>query len=164
MGKLAKKIFSSGRHTGSSHNYHAGMYHGYNYRPDRYSNINGEVCVNNENYDGIKYGQFICPIDGFDYDEIKCCGPIGQQYCCTPAESAAYRMSGPGSSYNRDNNNIDRNDYDNHHHNRRKKTNHGAIAGSVIGVIIIFVLLIIAGVVLIWYCKKRIYNRVPTNL
>ena len=64
MASLAKKIFSSGSHTAHKHNYHTGMYYNYNYRPDRYSTINGEVCVNNYNYDGIIYGPFRCPIDG----------------------------------------------------------------------------------------------------
>jgi hypothetical protein len=145
MSALARKIFSSGKHTGSRHNYYSGMYHNYNYRPNRYGNIKGDVCVNNVNFDGIVYGQFICPIDGFDFDATKCCGNLYEQYCCTPNQV-----------YNSNN------DYPNSFDNNKKK-NWGAIAGSIIGVVIFATFLIICGVFNIWYCKKRIYNRVPTT-
>ena len=48
----------------SFNNYASGSYYGYNYRPARYHNIVGELCTNNNNYDGIVYEKFYCPIEG----------------------------------------------------------------------------------------------------
>ena len=51
---------------------------------DRYYYIDGRTCINNQNFDGIIYGELRCPLMGYDYDETECCGPIGYQYCCRP--------------------------------------------------------------------------------
>ena len=48
----------------SFNNYASGSYYGYNYRPARYQHIVGELCTNNNNYDGIVYEKFYCPIEG----------------------------------------------------------------------------------------------------
>ena len=88
MKSVAKKIFYAAKshHNGkklSNHNYQSGMYNDYNYRPQQYSSIQGETCTNYLEYDGIVYGTFICPIEGFSYEAKYCCGPPREQYCCT---------------------------------------------------------------------------------
>ncbi|CAF1548758.1 unnamed protein product [Adineta ricciae] len=44
----------------------------------------GAVCTNNEDYNGTKFGQFRCPLEGFPYDAKYCCGEYGKHYCCAP--------------------------------------------------------------------------------
>lgn len=51
---------------------------------DRYSQIEGDICHNDQNFDGIIYGQIKCPMYGYDYDETACCGTYNNQYCCKP--------------------------------------------------------------------------------
>ncbi len=69
LGSLAKKILHSksnkhGESYGSSHQYDQGVFYGYNYRSNHGSN-NGDTCVNNLEFDGIVYGKFICPVEGW---------------------------------------------------------------------------------------------------
>ncbi|UJR28103.1 hypothetical protein I4U23_009358 [Adineta vaga] len=57
-----------------SHSYRPGYYEaGYG---------NGETCVNNEDLNGTRFGQFRCPLNGFERDAKHCCGEYGKQYCC----------------------------------------------------------------------------------
>ena len=58
----------------------------YNYKQEEYSFIRGSICRNNINYNGVEFGQFECPIEGFDFAATSCCGPIYEQYCCTNLE------------------------------------------------------------------------------
>lgn len=44
--------------------------------------IDGSTCINNEDFNGTIIGTFKCPLDGFNDDDIYCCGPVGYQYCC----------------------------------------------------------------------------------
>lgn len=71
LAKLGKKIFSSGSHKKghNKHNPDTGHYDDYNYRPDKYRNVNGQLCTNYVEYNGIVFGKFRCPIGEF-------CGPI----------------------------------------------------------------------------------------
>ena len=72
------------------HNYQQGVYNDYAYRPNYYADIAGSVCYNYLEYDGIVYGAFVCPIEGFDITATACCGPPREQYCCSPRDLAAY--------------------------------------------------------------------------
>jgi hypothetical protein len=45
-------------------------------------NLGGETCVNNEDLNGTRFGQFRCPLNGFPYEAKYCCGEYGKQYCC----------------------------------------------------------------------------------
>ena len=160
MGSLAKKIFSSGSHLGSKHSYHTGMYYNYNYRPNKYSSINGDVCINNYNFDGIVYGQFICPVEGFDYGATKCCGEIYQQYCCTSDE-----FSISLAEYDKSNNNNNNNNNNYASTTVPKKTSSSTVLAITITIVVIAaVLTILTGVIVICVCKKRIYNRVPETV
>ena len=76
MKKLAKKIAESKKTE----------YQEYNYKKDFYSAIRGSVCTNMINYHGFEFGQFECPIEGFDYAATNCCGKLYEQYCCTTLE------------------------------------------------------------------------------
>ena len=64
-------------------------YYKYSYRSNEYSLIEGSKCTNNQSYDGIIYGQFQCPIEGFDVNEKECCGEEGEQFCCSLAQSSS---------------------------------------------------------------------------
>lgn len=106
MRNLARKIHNSIKSNNkiSPHRHHNNMHHkqnhlyqfgvldDYNYRPNKYKQIQGDVCINNLIYDGITFGEFICPVEGFDYASTSCCGPLYEQYCCTPAEASAYKV------------------------------------------------------------------------
>lgn len=144
MGALAKKIMSRGGHGfGSghhSHNYHAGSYNGYNYRPDRYGSIQGQLCTNYLEYDGIVYGQFRCPVEGFDYTATACCGLPKEQYCCHPSE--ANYAGGFGGPYA----------------DARYKNRNSYIMAAFVPLLFIF--LICLTVMLFCCYKKRIYERV----
>ncbi|CAF3547246.1 unnamed protein product [Rotaria sordida] len=59
-----------------SHSYHGGP--GY-YEPGYGT---GETCVNNEDMNGTRFGQFRCPLNGFPREAKYCCGEYGKQYCC----------------------------------------------------------------------------------
>ena len=70
LGSLAKKILHSksnmhGGSHGSNHQSNLGVFYGYKYRPDTYSEISGETCLNNLEFDGIVYGRFKCPVEGW---------------------------------------------------------------------------------------------------
>lgn len=69
----------------------SGYYYDYDYRSD-YSQVNGSICTNNQTYDGIIYGQFVCPIEGFKPEDTYCCGTEGEQFCC--GSSSGYDFVG----------------------------------------------------------------------
>ncbi|CAF0962348.1 unnamed protein product [Adineta ricciae] len=56
------------------------------YVPGRYASGygTGAICTNNEDYNGTRFGQFRCPLEGFPYDAKYCCGEYGKHYCCAP--------------------------------------------------------------------------------
>ncbi|KAI3387699.1 hypothetical protein SNEBB_009773 [Seison nebaliae] len=58
----------------------------YDYR-SRYSSVNGHYCTNNVNFNGTKFGRFRCPLNSFKASDIYCCGPGGEQYCCSFTDS-----------------------------------------------------------------------------
>jgi hypothetical protein len=93
LSKLAKKIISSGKHSHDSSN-------AYNYRSSAYENIQGSYCINNVNYDGFSFGNFRCPVEGFDYSATMCCGDPYEQYCCSSAESEEFNRLKYGSAPN----------------------------------------------------------------
>ena len=45
-------------------------------------NLAGAICTNNEDYNGTRFGQFRCPLEGFPYNAKYCCGEYGKHYCC----------------------------------------------------------------------------------
>lgn len=87
-------------HNHYRHNYHTGYYNDYNYRPDKYGKVtNGKVCQNNLEFEGgIVFGEFICPIEGFNLDETMCCGAPNEQYCCSLKEYRDTPLQSSGSS------------------------------------------------------------------
>lgn len=44
----------------------------------------GSTCVNNEDFNGTKFGEFACPLPGFKSSASYCCGSLETetQYCC----------------------------------------------------------------------------------
>jgi len=52
--------------------------------------LGGETCVNHENMNGVVFGQFRCPLQGFPYEARYCCGEYGRQFCCTREGSRQY--------------------------------------------------------------------------
>ncbi|KAI3381858.1 hypothetical protein SNEBB_005337 [Seison nebaliae] len=54
--------------------------------PSYYDRVGEDVCINMNSYDGYILGKFKCPIEGFDRDELYCCGPKNEEYCCTLRE------------------------------------------------------------------------------
>ncbi len=42
----------------------------------------GEICINNEDFNGTSFGKFQCPLPGFELSAKYCCGDSGEQYCC----------------------------------------------------------------------------------
>ena len=60
--------------------YHRG-YYGYGPNGYGYSNTNpnskygrGDECINNEDFNGTKFGKFRCPLPEFDPEARYCCG------------------------------------------------------------------------------------------
>jgi hypothetical protein len=96
MKKLARRILQSDNRA-------IGKIHNFSYRHGKYATIVGSVCVNNINYNGIEFGHFVCPIEGFDYEATNCCGKIYEQYCCTSLDVASDK-AGFYSAYIVDNN------------------------------------------------------------
>lgn len=73
------------------HTYKAGILNDYNYRPhDIYGTTQGETCTNNLEFEGIVFGRFICPIEGYDLSAAYCCGgkhrSRNEQFCCNLQE------------------------------------------------------------------------------
>ena len=52
--------------------------------------LGGETCVNHERMNGVVFGRYRCPLNGFPYEAKYCCGEYGRQYCCTREESYQY--------------------------------------------------------------------------
>ena len=49
-------------------------------------NVPYSTCTNYLEYNGIVYGAFNCPVDGYDIEAYLCCGQLNQQFCCTQFE------------------------------------------------------------------------------
>ena len=72
--------------------YHRGYYGGaggYPYGAGAGSGVHskvgtGDECINNEDFNGTKFGKFRCPLPEFDEDAKYCCGSASDetQYCC----------------------------------------------------------------------------------
>jgi hypothetical protein len=77
LSKLAKKITGSGLN--------------YNSRLKINGNTDGSMCTNNINFDGFVFGAFKCPLDGFDFTAVMCCGQPFAQFCCEPVDVKQYR-------------------------------------------------------------------------
>jgi len=79
-GMVAYAAMSSLIRSSHGHGYYGGTYNGYG----QYSNYtpNGEFCVNNEDFDGTKFGRFQCPLPGFNRRDTYCCGVGEYQFCC----------------------------------------------------------------------------------
>lgn len=173
MGKLAKKIMGSSKNKKGGHNYMAGTYNGYNYRPGQYSNIRGQKCTNWQAQNGMVFGEYICPIEGYNYDATSCCGMPNEQYCCSPSEAAYGGLGGVGggrpgnagynnryddryrSDRNRDQYNDYEYDYDGQYRDRvnrryKKSTSWGTIL--IIPLIILFVIIL---TILFFNCYKN---------
>ena len=90
MAQIAGKIknnrylMKDGHH---NHDYQNGYYNDYNYRPAKYSSIKGTICKNYLEYNGIIFGKFYCPIEGFSLEDTECCGRDNEQYCCLKSTS-----------------------------------------------------------------------------
>jgi hypothetical protein len=152
MGMLAKKIMGGKSHKSGygshNHNYQSGLYNGYNYRPGDYNQVRGSVCTNYLEYDGIVYGQFICPIEGFELDETACCGLPREQFCCRPGSQQ--QQQNIDNSFNNDYNRVD-----------KPKRSGGFLA--IIIILLLFSLLILFCVALFCCFKKKIYEKVSTR-
>ncbi len=72
LSKLAKKIMSSNGNSWSLSNQNS------------YTGVDGSICTNTINFDGFVFGNFKCPIEGFHYSAVSCCGFKSNEYCCTP--------------------------------------------------------------------------------
>ena len=51
-----------------------------------YLNVYGSTCHNFDPFDGIVFGQFECPMEGFGRDDTECCGIKKHEFCCTQME------------------------------------------------------------------------------
>jgi hypothetical protein len=146
---LARKIASSDNTNSkkfNNHYYIDGYYNNYNYRPGEYSQIRLSLCTNYLEFDGIVFGQFYCPIEGFESDEVMCCGPLKEQYCCNQnAYNAEKGLSGASN--------------DALEHKKRVKDN--IMFVMIILVPIIFFLLLLVGFFIFCCIKKRYYGRIP---
>jgi hypothetical protein len=168
LGILAKKIMGrggggGGGHYSGSHNYHNGNYNGYNYRPNQYGNVQGAVCTNYLEYDGIVYGQFRCPVEGYDLTATACCGMPKEQYCCHPSEvgyGGYGGYGGGGGGYNNNNGGYNNYNggYNNNYNNRRGGNNSSYLVASFMPFLFIF--MIALGIILFCVYKKRIYEKV----
>jgi hypothetical protein len=47
------------------------------------------TCANYLEYNGVVYGVFNCPVQGYDPEAFMCCGQVNQQYCCNQNEYLA---------------------------------------------------------------------------
>ena len=75
-----------------SHNYETGYFFDYNYRPGNYSNIDGSLCTNDQEYEGIVFSKMKCPIEGFSVEAVLCCDVPGQQFCCVPVTNSIWKL------------------------------------------------------------------------
>ncbi|RMZ93066.1 collagen alpha-1(II) chain-like isoform X3 [Brachionus plicatilis] len=80
-GMAAYGIMSSLTHRG---NFHQGYYGRPEYHHQRNGSMRkiGNLCVNNEDFNGTKFGSFYCPLPGFNPAAKYCCGEPETQYCC----------------------------------------------------------------------------------
>ncbi len=141
---------SSYGYDGRNNYYERGLYNNYNYRPGDYANTRGSLCKNYVNYDGVVYGQFYCPIEGFNYDDTRCCGPHNEEYCCNERE---YRMF-----------NGDYRDEDRYHgrNDRHRKSSSGG-SGLLVGFLVFTLFICMCCTLVTVFCcvKKRIYEKIP---
>jgi hypothetical protein len=59
----------------------------WHYHQRGYANTYGSLCTNNINFDGFVFGNFKCPIEGFEQTAVACCGVRFKEYCCEPRAS-----------------------------------------------------------------------------
>lgn len=112
--------------------------------------MNGQVCKNYLEYEGIVFGEFMCPIEGYNLEDTVCCGDTNEQYCCSPRERAELR----GESWTG---------------GRNRGGSGGDVDAGTAGIILFFAIFIpvfiiscICCAVCIFFCyKKRIYEKVP---
>ena len=163
LGSIAQKIKEKWRqkqikdpkYNPAFHNYQTGILNDYQYRPDQYSTVTGQTCTNNLEFDGIIYGKFMCPVEGYDLSSTYCCGKSNEQYCCTlqekQQENPEYKSGGSL--------------YDEQYTNPNPKDQ--SVWLMVLVYIIPPVLLFSCiGVAICMFCKKeRIYERIkrPAN-
>ena len=137
MATLAKKIVGSsgGSKSFSKHNHIAGsgMYNNYNYRPGSYGFTQGNLCTNYLEYDGIVFGEFMCPMENFDLTATFCCGAPKEQYCCNYEDYNMQSSHDYYNSYHRGGG---------HGHGRRGS------AGKVVGIFFLIIFLIILAIVI----------------
>jgi hypothetical protein len=138
-----------GSYDGTNNHYQSGLYNNYNYRPGGYANTQGSLCKNYANYDGVVYGQFYCPIEGFSYDDTRCCGPYNEQYCCNERDYRVY-------------NNNDRDEVRYYSRNERKKQSSAGIGLVFLFVVLPLLACMICTLTGVFFCvKKRIYQKIP---
>ena len=58
----------------------------YDYRSGNYSQIDGSICTNNNDFEGYAFGKYKCPIEGFSTEAVLCCDEPGSQFCCVPLD------------------------------------------------------------------------------
>jgi hypothetical protein len=99
------------------------------------------MCANYLEYDGLVYGQFFCPIEGFNYEDTKCCGPSKEQYCCSVEE------------YNYQQNMLYRNEWNG---DERKKSNDNVLFGWLVTIpFLLFFIGTIAFLILLLRMRKK---------
>jgi hypothetical protein len=145
MSNLASKIikYGSAKRKGfNTHDFNEGLYNNYEYRSDKFSLIKESLCKNYLEYNGIVFGQFYCPIEGFNEDDTKCCGIEKEQYCCGQIEYLKF-------------------------HNKYQENANKTHVGLIVFIIflVIFIILLLVGLGVLIYCllKKHLYKQVNTD-
>ena len=54
----------------------------YDYRSGNYSQIDGSICTNNNDFEGYAFGKYKCPIEGFSTEAVLCCDEPGSGLMC----------------------------------------------------------------------------------
>jgi hypothetical protein len=146
MENLARKIIKMGNFKGrglNNHSFSIGFYNNYNYR-EKYNSIKGSICINYLEYNGIVFGKFYCPIEGFSKEDTECCGLEREQYCCSKTEALEFQ-----TRYNEEVN--------------KEKTKQIYTIIALVCVILLFLFLISFSICLFFSCKKRVYQKVNNN-
>ena len=153
---MARKIqaASGGSHKKyNTHNYIDGYYNDYNYRPGSFGEIRSHLCTNYLEYEGIVFGQFYCPIEGFEaLAEYCCAGPstAKEQFCCTVAEYNAEKGIGGGSGI-----------HDVLLEEKRRTIKENIMFTMIIVVPVIAFILLIVGFAILCCVKRKIYEKIP---
>ena len=105
----------------------------------------GEICTNNVDYDGIQFGRFRCPIEGYEISETDCCGPPNEEFCCRRDKLGINRYS------------IFRNTNEYYERNNRQIKSRISIRALIIGLLLPFALISICllSCILICICVIR---------